>query len=257
MQAHAHANACTCKRTCTCIDEHANACTCTCKRTCTCIDEHANACTCTCKHMQAHTQILMVARMYTRLQHSYTHLEHTHTHTLNRCMFACMHARNTRTHSSGQSWYALFKGDHEGLHTTGTRADAGICDANEDPDAVGIRVEAMRTMESQQPGPDGARSVHRATQAHYSFTSQPSSATQQDLYALLLQFFAHKVFTNCSEQAVTDLLLRLRHAKCVDADVRANLPTSFKAMLTALHMFGFPNSDLWEYDMCPCSHIFR
>lgn len=122
---------------------------------------------------------------------------------------------------------------------------------------MGIIAEALRTMESRQPGSDGARCVHRSRQAHYSFTGQPGSATQQEVYEVLLHLFSHKVDTNSSEQAITDLLLRMKTLTSMDAAMRDNLPTSFKAMLTALRKFGFPDNHLWEYDMCPCSHIYR
>lgn len=123
--------------------------------------------------------------------------------------------------------------------------------------ADGISAQHLERMRSQQPGLDGARRVHRAERAHYEFHGEPGGSIQLDVKDVLLKLFALKAERNCSAETITDLLLLLKELKCVATDVRENLPTSFKAMLTALHKFGFPDSDLWEYDMCPCSQIFR
>jgi hypothetical protein len=128
---------------------------------------------------------------------------------------------------------------------------------SEDPDAPGITNEQRMTMENQQPGPDGARSVHRSTQAHYSFTTEPSATTQQHLLDCCLQFLELKADLNMTQRGIDKWLLHYRNAPWVDADLRANLPTNFKALHTALRGFGFPADDLWEYDTCPCSHIYR
>lgn len=90
------------------------------------------------------------------------------------------------------------------------------------------------------------------------FNAEQGSSTEHDVHDTLLKLFALKVERNCSAETVTDFLSFLRGLHgLLDEDVRSSLPSSFKAMITALLMFGFPCQDVWEYDMCSCSTIYR
>jgi len=121
----------------------------------------------------------------------------------------------------------------------------------------GISVEEMEDLHSRQPGNDGARPVQRAESAHYVFNGPPGGSLQKELCQLLGKVFQIKAQRNCSAETISDILHLLSGLPCVDAAIRANMPTSFKAMLTALRTFGFPKQDLWEYAMCPCGEFYR
>ena len=117
-----------------------------------------------------------------------------------------------------------------------------------DPDAPGIPVERLRQMESHQPGADGARPACRAERAAYAFNGELKGLLQRQLCNLLTQLFTMKSERNCSAEAITDVLVILSQSPLLAEDARSNMPLNFKAMLAALHQFGFPTSDLWKYD---------
>ena len=135
---------------------------------------------------------------------------------------------------------------------------AGPASANDDEaDVAGVSAEHLEAMERQQPGADGARISRRAERAYYNFKGEQNGPVQRVLCDILIKLFHAKTVHNGSAELVTDKLLIFSESKAVAEDVRANMPQSFKAMLAALHDFGFPENDLWEYDMCPCGQLYR
>lgn len=111
-------------------------------------------------------------------------------------------------------------------------------------------------------GADGARRVRRAERGHYEFAAGSGDAErvsllQKHVKMLCLQIMQLKSDYYLSQEAVAAFLSILHGCPLVHEEGRKCLPLNFKALLTALEQFGVPPSYLWEYDMCPCSHIFR
>jgi len=125
------------------------------------------------------------------------------------------------------------------------------------PDQLGVSSEHLKQMEDRQPGSDGGKLTHRVQRAAYKFDGEPGGLLQQQLRDLLIQLFRVKGAHNGSAELITDVLGVLAATPLVDDHARANMPLSFKAMLAALHQFGFPRADMYEYDMCPCGELYR
>ncbi|KAF5825819.1 hypothetical protein DUNSADRAFT_6719 [Dunaliella salina] len=127
---------------------------------------------------------------------------------------------------------------------------------------MGIPTEILQGLREKQPGPDGARRVRRAQRARYEFRDSSGKERharwlQSKLKLLLLQLFQAKINHHMPAEAVTTILSILSECALVLEEGRTNIPSSFKAMLSALEDFGVPPSYFWEYDMCPCNHIYR